>query len=123
MAEQAGTRAERGCDEEWAEQERRAWVLRVTHCWKTQAIADELGVSRSTVCRLLRQANERLAKEFREQVEARRAEQAELHVAVAEQALAAIRALWGLDAPKRQDEHPQAEAVRRRGRARWGDGA
>src|SRR5437763_3438870 len=72
-----------------AELERRAWELRVTHCWKTQAIADELGVSRSTVCRMLRQMNERLAAEFREQLEALRVEQSEQHMAIAEQALAA----------------------------------
>jgi hypothetical protein len=81
--------AEQTADEARAELERRAWELRVTHCWKTQAIADELGVSRSTVCRMLRQVNERLAAEFREQLEALRVEQTEQHMAIAEQALAA----------------------------------
>src|SRR5436305_2653650 len=81
--------AEQTADEARAELERRAWELRVTHCWKTQAIADELGVSRSTVCRMLRQMNERLAAEFREQLEALRVEQSEQHMAIAEQALAA----------------------------------
>src|SRR5437867_9263301 len=81
--------AEQGAEEEREALERRVWELRVTHCWKTQAIADELGVSRSTVCRMLRQVNERLAAEFREQFEALRVEQTEQHMAIAEQALAA----------------------------------
>ena len=166
MAEQT---ADRGAPQETrAELERRAWELRVTHCWKTQAIADELGVSRSTVCRMLRQENERLAREFRDQREALRVEQTEQHMAIAEQALtawqrslqaaetttvtggraavsrggdlvplpdqvvqqrreqtgdaallgkalealAAIRALWGLDAPKRQDITTAGEPVK-----------
>src|SRR5437764_14201865 len=81
--------AEQLAEEVRAELERRAWELRVTHCWKTQAIADELGVSRTTVCRMLRQVNERLAAEFREQLDALRVEQSEQHMAIAEQALAA----------------------------------
>src|SRR5262249_23791791 len=87
MAEQTADRGEP--QETRAELERRAWELRVTHCWKTQAIADEHGVSRSTVCRMLRQENERLAREFRDQREALRVEQTEQHMAIAEQALAA----------------------------------
>ena len=160
--------AEQGTEEARADLERRAWELRVTHCWKTQAIADELGVSRSTVCRMLRQVNERLGAEFREQLEAMRAEQTEQHMAIAEQALAAwqrsleaaetttvtggrtavgregdlvplpdqvvqqrreqtgnaallgralealsaIRAIWGLEAPKRQDVTTGGEPVK-----------
>ena len=160
--------AEQAAEEGRPELERRAWDLRVTHCWKTQAIADELGVSRSTVCRMLRQVNDRLAAEFREQLEALRVEQTEQHMAIAEQALAAwqrslqatetttvtggraavsregdllalpdqvvqqrreqtgnaamlgkalkaleaIRAIWGLNAPKRQDVTTAGEPMK-----------
>ena len=131
-----------------AQNEREAWRLRTVERLTEPEIAGRLGVSQSTVSRMLRRVEKRLAREFAEQAERVKARQAALldHVvsealagwerstddAVTERsvsdgekttttterrgqagapsflaecraALADIRAIYGLDAPKKQD--------------------
>lgn len=62
-----------------AERERKAWELR-QQFWTEQRIADELGCDKSTVCRMLKRVETRLAKEFSaeaEQIKARQTAQLE----------------------------------------------
>ncbi len=61
--------------EEVTERERRAWALRTQHGLSHQQIADELGVERSTVTKLLGRMNSRLHKTLEKELEQRKAEQ------------------------------------------------
>lgn len=139
------------------DRERAAWELRLQG-WTQERIAEELGISQPTVCKILRRVESRLAEEFREHAEEVKARQAAIleriaaealrqwerscqdavrvtvetgrakatemgliHLpdkevtttegqsgnpallAQAREALADIRAIWGMDAPKRQE--------------------
>jgi predicted transcriptional regulator len=63
-----------------ADNERRAWDLRLQG-WTQQQIAEELGLSQSTVCVALDRIEKKLAREFRdhaEEVKARQTEQLQM---------------------------------------------